>query len=398
MRRTVLRVITAALLAAPSPAAAQARVTLVPSVSVGSIYDDNLFARTIGTGDQMTLITPGLEASYETPVKLLLGAFSFDAQRSFDHPALNELAARRHGLAAGRFQLSPHFTLAFDGRYDRTDSAGDLSFVTGVLLDRQRAVRWQVGPSFAFRAAPRVTITGLYDWTTETVVGAEMSDEQVARLGFTRQMTPRTTMGASYLGRRFVSAGETSTSTAALYSWSYEVAPATNLTLQGGPRYSSARDAVLPEIVLALGRKAATIVNYGFDYWRGESIILGVLGPVEIHSGTAHITWPIRQKVEVGVHGGVFNSQTLSQGHARVYHGELVNSWTLKAPLVLTLSYGVDFQRGDVRTSLLSDKRITRQVVLVRLTAAPRLTRSLRPDDPLQPLEPLADPVKGVKR
>jgi len=398
MTRTVLRLVAIALLAAPAPAGAQARITLVPSASVGSIYDDNLFAKAVGSGDQMTLFTPGLELSYETPIKLLVGGISIDMQRSFDHPSLNELAARRHALAGGRFQLSPHFTLAFDGRYDRTDTAGDLSFATGILLDRQRAERWQVGPSFAYRPTPRVMINGLYDWTTETVVGAEKSDEHVARLGFSRQVTPRATTGVSYLGRQFIAAGETSTSTAALFSWTYELAPATMLTLQGGPRYTTARDAVMPEVVLSLGRKAANIVNYGLDYWRGESIILGVFGPVEIHSGTAHVSWPIRQTIDFGLHAGVFNSQTLSQGQARVYHGEVVNSWSLKGPLVLALSYAVDFQRGDVRTSLLSDKRITRHVVVVRLTAAPRLTRSLQPDDPLQPLVPIADPVKGVKR
>jgi hypothetical protein len=406
MRRFALAalVILTMVFAAPPHVAGQSKITLVPSMSVGSIYDDNLFAKSIGSGDQMTLFTPGLELAYETPITTLLGAYAFDAQRSFDHPALNQLQARRHGLFDGSVHMSPHFTVSLAGRYDRTDTAGDLAFNTGLLTDRRRAERWQAGPSFTFQPSQHVVVTGLYDWTTETVVGAESSDEHVARLGVNRQISPRGTFGLSYLGRRFVSAGETSTSTAALFAWSYAVAPATTLSIQGGPRYTTARNTVAPEIVVSYGRKVPNYLSYGADYWRGESIILGVLGPVEVHSGTAGVTWPIHQRYEVGVHGGVFNSQTLTQGRARVYHAEVVSSWTLTGPLTIALSYGADFQRGDVRTSLLSDKQVVRHVFLVRLTAAPRLTRYRQGDDPLRPLgeQPatgaIGEPANGVKR
>jgi len=404
-----------AIAAAQTPVGAQSKVTLVPSASVSSVYDDNLFAKSVGSGDQMTLITPGVEGTYETPTTFLLGNYSFDMQRSIDHPALNNIQARRHALIDTRFQTSPHFTLNVTGRYDRTDTAGELNFTSGLLLDRRRAERWEAGPSFSFKASPLVTISGLYNWISESVDESVGGYEQVARLGVTRQNTSRASTTVGVLARRFVSAdqtivpsglptttangdvqtfsdgfmvvpGGTFMSTAGLVMWTYQLAPATMLALQGGPRYSSARATVLPEIVASVGRKAAGIVNYGVDYWRGESIILGVLGPVEVNSVTSKVSWPIRTNLEFGVFGGFFDSETLSQGSARVYHGEVVGSWTLKAPLTIAVSYGADFQRGDVRSSLLSDQQVVRHVVLVRLTAAPHLSRSLRPDDPLQPL------------
>ena len=86
------------------------------------------------------------------------------------------------------------------------------------------------------------------------------------------------------------------------------------------------------------------------------------------------------------MHGGLFNSQTLSQGNVRVYHAEIVGSWTTKGLLTIAASYGTDFQHGDVRSSLLSDREVVRHVILFRLTAAPRLSKSFKPDDPLQPL------------
>src|SRR5438093_148996 len=88
----------------PSSAAAQSRATFTPSLSIGSIYDDNLFARTVGSGDQMTLLSPGIEASFENPRAAFLGLYTFDMQRSFDHPALNELEARRHALIDSHYR------------------------------------------------------------------------------------------------------------------------------------------------------------------------------------------------------------------------------------------------------------------------------------------------------
>jgi len=191
-----------------------------------------------------------------------------------------------------------------------------------------------------------------------------------------------------------VARGGTFVSVAPLFAWSYEVAPATQISVQAGPRYSTAVDGFRPEIAAGIGRKVPNIVNYGIDYWRGESIILGVLGPAEVSSATARITTPLRPNLELGVFGGLFNSQTLSQGKVRVYHAEVVGSWASRGPFIIAASYGADFQRGDVRSSLLSDTHVIRHVILVRLTAAPRLTKTFQPDDPVQPL---GTPTKGVK-
>ena len=97
----------------------------------------------------------------------------------------------------------------------------------------------------------------------------------------------------------------------------------------------------------------------------------------------------------MGIRGGLFDSTTLSQGKARVYHAEAVAAWSPMGPLILAVSYGADFQRGDVRTSLLADRQVVRHLFQVRLTVAPRLSQSFQPEDPLRPL---GEPTKGVQR
>ena len=81
--------VVAAQLALPQVARSQSRVNFVPSVTVSSVFDDNPFATTTGSADQMTLLTPGIQGLFETPVVSINGLYSFEMQRALDHSAMN---------------------------------------------------------------------------------------------------------------------------------------------------------------------------------------------------------------------------------------------------------------------------------------------------------------------
>jgi hypothetical protein len=395
MRFVLMGAVASAQLALPQVARSQTRVMFVPSVTVSSVFDDNPFATTTGSADQLTLLTPGIAGLFATPVVNINGLYSFEMQRSVDHPALNNLDARRHGMLTAAFRQNSKSTITVDGNYDRTDTAGDLNFVTGLLLERRRAQRWQVGPSMVYQVAPRTIISAGYTWTNEGIEGTPAEDEHVVRADVTRQLSPRSAASVGYLERRFVNEIDARTSYAPLVGWTYRATPFTRLTLQAGPRLS-ARGGIAPEIVAAFARKGTHLVGFGLDYWRGESITLGVIGPVEVNSATAQVTSPVIKNFALGLYGGFFNIDTISQGKARVYHGEILAVRSPIGPFVVALSYGADFQRGDVRTSLLSDETVVRHILRLRLIATPpRLGRSFQPEDPL---ELLRKPSHGANR
>ena len=394
-RVMIVGAVAAAQLALPQVARSQSRLMFVPSVTVSSVFDDNPFSTATGSADQLTLLTPGIAGLFATPVVNINGLYSFEMQRSIDHPALNNLDARRHGMLTAAFRQNSKSTLTVDGNYDRTDTAGDLNFVTGLLLERRRAQRWQVGPSIVYQVAPRTIISAGYTWTNEGIEGTPAEDEHVVRADVTRELSPRSAASVGYLERRFVNEVDTRTSYAPLVGWTYRATPFTRLTLQAGPR-RSARGGIAPEVVAAFARKGTHLVGFGLDYWRGESITLGVIGPVEVNSATAQVTSPVIKNFALGLYGGFFNIDTISQGKARVYHGEILAVRTPIGPFVVALSYGSDFQRGDVRTSLLSDETVVRHIVRLRLIATPpRLGRSFQPEDPL---ELLRKPSHGANR
>jgi hypothetical protein len=381
MRIRIIGGLLAGALALPIAARAQTKVTLVPSASVSVLSDDNIFATAVRSSDQMTLVSPGIQTMFETPRSRVLGSYAIDMLRAADLSSLNDLEARRHAMLDAVYRQTPRLSLNLNGHYDRSDEAGELNFETGILLPRARATRWELGPSFTYRASPLVTVLGQYNWVQESLEHGFATDEHVGRFTVSRQFSERASIGAGYLGRRFINGDALETSNAVLVGATYKLGPFAMFSVQGGPRRSSATG-MQPEVVASFLRRKPNVVAYSVDVWRGESIILGVLGPVEVASATGRLSVPLRRQVQIGTAAGVFNSDSLVQGQARVYHWEAGASWSPKTFYAVTASYSAEFQHGDIRTSLLNDQHIVRHVFLVEFRIAPRVSRTIQPAGP----------------
>ena len=382
---TTAATLTVAAWLTPAAAAAQTRFTFAPSVAVSAVSDSNIFSTEQRSADQTTLLGPSLAGGVDTPRASLQGLYSFDMLRSAYFEALNNIEARRRGKVEAHYRTTPHTALTFTGHYDRADNAGDLNFGSGLLVPRRRAMRWELNPGFTWQAAPRVTVRGHYNFVREAIEQTMVAHEHVSRFSATRTVSERTALITGYLNRHFVNGDETQTSHAALFGGTRRVRPFTMATVLAGPRLSS-RGTMAAEITASLVRRSAGYWGYSFDYWRGESIILGVRGPVEVEAASARFSWPIRRTIEVGTSAGLFRSDSLTQGQARVLHGEMVLSWTPQPFYTIAASYGADYQHGDIRTSLLWDRRIERRVFTLKLTVAPRLSHALKPQTPADPL------------
>ena len=389
MRSIIAIAIAAELLAAPG-ARAQSQATFVPALSVSTAHDDNVLSAPSGAGDVLTYIRPSLEGRFDSPTVNLESLISFDIQRSVQHSSLNTIDARRHAMFDGRVRSTSSLLLGLAARYDRTETPGELNLDSGIMLVRQRAQRVQFTPSVDYRVTPKTTISTQYDWTTEALSNAPGGDLHVARLGAARQWSPRTTWSTRYLGRLFVDDAGTHRSHAAILGWTRRMSPATSLSLQAGPRFRS-YDGITSEVMATLIRRTPR-TRFLTDYWRGETIVLGIPGPVAIHSASAKMSWALRRSLDLGTTLGVFSSTTLEARRARVYHASLTGAWS-REPYIVSFSYGSDLQQGDIRTRRSADEQMRRGVFLVRLTVAPRLSRAFRPPDDA---DEATTPLKGV--
>jgi hypothetical protein len=362
-------------LALAGDVAAQSRVTVVPSISVSSVYDDNLFARQEGDAGEMTQLRPSLEATYESPRTLLSGIGSFDMQRS-NHPSLNTLDARRNVYFDSRYRSTPETAFTLAARYDQTETPGELNIESGFLSERQRAWRVQATPGFSHRFGPRATTTGSYDWISERLAGSDQIDLHVLRSNYARRVSTRGSVSGGFVARYFSDVIGAEWSATPLIAYTHDLAFQTQITVQGGPRVSS-YSSVAPEFQVGFTR-ATNRLRVATDYWHGETVVLGIHGPVRLDTATAKFTWPLTRTIEIGSHWGVSDITTLDERRATSYRTTLVGSWVLSGPFIVSGSYGLDFQQGDVRRNLLLEPEVMRHVFRVGLTVAPRLSRQFQ--------------------
>lgn len=379
----------AILLLLPVVAGAQSSLTFVPSVNIGGVYDGNLFAEEVaGSAGKMLQIRPSIEGNFESPRLTFLSLYSFDALYS-NHRTLNTLDARRHALVDTRFRTTPATTLGIAARYDRTETPGELNFDSGILSDRRQAERWQVTPSFARRFGPLTTMTAGYDYTSENLVDSDTGTLHQGRVALSRELTSRLSISGSYLARHFVDSVTSHTSNAVLGGVERELGAGTRIAVHGGPRVSSYHG-IAPELNASLARTGLGRIGVALDYWHGETIVLGIQGPVNVDSATARFTFPLTRTIELGTHAGAADITTIDEREAKVYRGTLITSWTPHGSMyTFAASYGVDYQIGDIRRRI--DENVLRHVVRVSMTIAPRLVHSILPPEE-------AARTKGVSR
>jgi len=402
MRLGAILLVVGVQLAGAAAAFAQAQMAFIPSLSLLSVYDDNIFARTDGAAGQMLQLRPSFEGSYESPTLRLLGLYAFDMQRS-NFSSLNTLDARRHALGETRLRTSPFTTLGLALRYDRSETPGDINIDTGVLGERREAERLELTPSLARRLTPRTTLTTGYNWTTEHLLDGERGTLHAGRIAVARDVTPRTALTGSYVGRYFaadqaptVDGDRRHSSHAVLLGWERQMAPGTRLALSAGPKTTS-YDGLDVEVTAGLARTTPRL-RTTVDYWHGETIVLGIGGPVSLDSVTMRASWPYRHRMEFGVHTGVSDITTLDGRTATIYRGTLAGSWSPSGLYTLAATYGLDFQDGTIRHPIFLDDeplsledRLLRHVFRVSVTVAPRYKRSILPPEE-------AARAKGVTR
>ena len=384
MRAVVVTIfIAAASLWHASAAAAQSHIEAVPSVTIGSIYDDNVFAQEAGDAGHVLMVRPGLGTAIDTPRLSLASLFTFDSQHS-NHRDLTMIDARRHGDATFKYRTTPMTTLGFMAQYDRTSTPGEINIGTGILSERRQAQRWEVSPNFDHRVRQHTSIAGSYDYIAESLVDNGTGRMQTGRMGLSQVLSNRTTVTGWVLARHFADPSDAtngSDSVAVVGGWDHQLSPATRFSLQAGPRVSSYRG-LQPEINAGIVRQTPRL-DAGLEYYHTETIVLGIRGPVVLNGGGARVTWPFRPRMALSSHSAVSAIDTLDQHRLTNFHQAFIASWSPGGFYTFNASYGLDYQQGNIRRNVFTDADVIRHIFGVSVSVAPRYSRSIKePDDP----------------
>jgi hypothetical protein len=379
---TTLLIAAGALHAAA--AAAQSHFEAVPSVTIGSIYDDNLFATQLrGDAGHMLAVRPGFGSAIDTPRLNLTSLFTFDSQHS-NHQDLTMIDARRHADAKMLYRSTPETTLELTAQYDRTEVPGEINLESGILGPRQQAYRWEVAPNFAHKLRQHTSVTGSYDYMAESLVENGSGRMQVVRAGLVQQHSTRTNFMANLQERHFADPSDVSNgsdSFALVGGWDYQLSALSRISLQAGPRVSTYRG-LQPEIAAGYTHATNHLI-VGADYNHTETIVLGIRGPVVLNGGDANFTWPWRRTMEFSSHSAVSRIDTLDAHRITSYRETIIGAWSPGGMYTFNASYAIDYQEGAILNSVFSNGNVLRHVFGVSVTVAPRYSHYIKtPDDP----------------
>src|SRR5439155_420922 len=126
--------------------------------------------------------------------------------------------------------------------------------------------------------------------------------------------------------------------------------------------------------------EAAASIHYDFKpgdvtlgYARSQTTVIGLAGPVDVHSVSATASWSLRRSLQVRVSPGLYRTAQHAN-QANVYHVFVDVVRPITGVLSIDAAVDVNLQRGSLYAGF-GDVRIPRHVAVIKLVAAPATRR-----------------------
>jgi hypothetical protein len=345
---------------------------ITPSLSVGEIYDDNLFfSSTQRAKDFFTRVSPVLQAGYQSTPLTLQGGYTFDSEFYSKHSELTTAQMRQRGLIELKATPEQALTLSVSGAYYQTKTPQELNLTTGLATRRVLAERYTGSPAFTYRFDPLTTAKGDYTYSKDLLAGFITIDSHIENLVLDHRLSLRDTVGPGYVGRQFAFSGFPAlTSHAFTLGWSHELTPLTAFTLRGGPRLTEGTVDRLPEALVSISHTLKS-GQLSLAYASTLTTIIGQSAAARAQSITGKATTELLPKLVVSAGPAIFwvSSDIFK---STVYSVILEASHQLTKTLALQASYQYSFQRGSFNPQTgptgPTTVEILHNIFLIRLT------------------------------
>lgn len=189
----------------PSLSTAQSTTYFTPAISIGGVYDDNVFfAADQEQSDYMARLTPELAAGYESERLTFEGLYNFDAEYYAENSQLNDAMIRQHAEADLEYEFSRLLGLSLASRFDATETPGELLLQTATDGGRNNAHRFSIGPALDYQFTPLVGLALGYTFINEKTSGELRGDTHSVRAGGDWQFNQNNNISLYYIFNHYV--------------------------------------------------------------------------------------------------------------------------------------------------------------------------------------------------
>jgi hypothetical protein len=375
--------LTPALLAAHgrgnSVLLAQEPLRVRPLVAVTETYDSNISSSSLQPlSDFVMRISPGVEAEYRSALTKLQGRYTLDLERFARESSLSDVGGRQLATVDLQYGRSRRLSLGLDAAFQKTNTPSDLGTVTGLILHRAAAERFQVRPSIERHLDPLTSGTIEYEFAADRLAGGSRMRLHRMAVGIDRDMSRRNLLALDYevrqwafrpggnVGAGFSRPDHGPTSHVFRAGWSRPITRSIDVQVQAGPVVTDG--VATPDFTSSL-RYGTRPTELSIGYTRTQTTIVGLAGVADTQGITASGSLTPHQGLQLRVSPGV--SRTRHQiGRTDAWRVAFDAERHVGSSVLLRLSYEVNVQRGRLIT--IGDPSVSRHIVQLSVLPVPR--------------------------
>lgn len=346
----------------PVTALADSTLYMSPGLSIGRMYDDNLFFTSVNRqSSSLWRISPAIEGGYLSEPLTFAGYYTVDAERYAQHPELDGNTVRRDETVDFSYKPNERLDITADASYISTDTPAELTLGTGLSFGRTRARVYTAHPTSDYRFDAVTTGRAGFDYEKDELAGGLHTLVRTGTLGLDHATSERATWSLNYAATDYGFPGSQITSRALTLGLAYDLTPETKGTLAAGPRNTAGETA--PEIAATL-RHSFGEGSLLLDYARSQTTVIGQPAPVDTRVYQASLDWIPLPRLEVLIRPSYVRDSS-GASRAGVYRVGLNASYKFGRLVSAVCTYQYNLQRGVLGGS--GDEEIIDNVIFLGL-------------------------------
>ena len=348
-----------------TPAAAQGRNALIPTIDLTTLHDDNVFVTSLTpASDHVVRITPALAAERAFPRGQYSGSYSVDAERYARHHELTNPLARAQAFSRFSYDAGQRLRILVDHGYLDTTAPTELNTGTAVAAGRMRTIRMSGGSSAAYRLSKRTTATGAYHVTSDRLEDGRAMHTYIANARVDRTISRRERIDIDYEHSRFDSHSHSTDAHAVRVGWTRRIGTLTQLQLHGGPRATSGSPSA---DLFALVSHAGERTSVALAYDHTQTTVVGLDVPVDAQSIQIRSRWAPSRSFSCTAVPGIFRS-TFAGRDIDVRRLAFDARYLVTREMAFVASYSTERQRGAVAAAGAGTDTLRRRTLSFGLT------------------------------